>query len=140
MTDKGLGDIRLDDEDVERTSLVAGARQPEATTVSWSDRYAGGHATDAERRAMWRDFDNSWVMVAELVAATLTWGGIGWLLDNWLGLSPILMSLGFIIGSATGFYLVWGRSTGQIGRIGETPAAEPPTVDPAGDTANRQVA
>lgn len=90
---------------------------------------------------MWRDFDNSWVMVSELVGATLTWGGIGWLADRWLGLAPVLMSIGFVLGFATGFYLLWARSTGRItaargraarqaAKVGTTTTDSPDTTDP----------
>jgi F0F1-type ATP synthase assembly protein I len=54
-------------------------------------------------------------MVSELVAATLTWGAIGWLLDRWLGTEPWFLSIGFLLGWATGFYLVYLRSMGRIG-------------------------
>ena len=66
------------------------------------------------RQEFWRDFDSGWVMVAELLAAIFTWGGIGWLLDRWLGTPPWLMSFGFVLGFATGFYLLYARSTGKI--------------------------
>lgn len=66
-----------------------------------------------DRHEMWRDFDSGWVMTAELVSATFVWGGIGWLLDRWLGLAPWLMVAGFIIGFATGMYLVYLRAQEQ---------------------------
>ncbi|CAN5677523.1 hypothetical protein BH24ACT15_BH24ACT15_21080 [soil metagenome] len=93
-----------------------------ARRQSWQERYDAGQYSQDDRRAMWRDFDNSWVMVSELVGATLTWGGIGWLADRWLNLAPVLMSVGFVLGFATGFYLLWARSTGRIDR-GHAPAA-----------------
>lgn len=89
-------------------------------TPSWTERYAKGKDEQTLRREFWDDFDSGWTMVAELVGATLTWGGIGWLLDQWLGLAPILMSLGFIVGFSAGFYLVWARSTGRITRQRQT--------------------
>ncbi len=87
---------------------------------SWTERYAKGRTEDELRQEVWREFDNGWVMVSELVGATLTWGGIGWLADRWLGLAPILMSIGFVLGFATGFYLLWARSTGKITRRSKT--------------------
>lgn len=80
----------------------------------WSERYAQGRQAQQTRREFWQDFDSGWVMVAELVAATLTWGGIGWLADTWLQTAPWLMSIGFLVGFATGFYLVWARHIGKI--------------------------
>lgn len=70
--------------------------------------------------------DSGWIMMAELVSATLVWGGIGWLVDQWLGTGPWLMSLGFVVGNATGFYLIYLRSAGRIGRPGGSPAAADP--------------
>lgn len=68
-------------------------------------------------------------MVSELVAATLTWGAIGWLLDRWLGTGPWFLSIGFLVGWATGFYLVYLRSMGRIG----SPPSDPdrPETDPS---------
>ncbi len=63
------------------------------------------------RSDLWADMDTGWIMVAELIAATLVWGGIGWLFDRWLGTAPWLMSIGFVIGNATGMYLAWLRYT-----------------------------
>jgi F0F1-type ATP synthase assembly protein I len=105
---------------VDERPLVSGAmssaeRSGEAPRPSWAERYAKGQH-DEDRQAAFRAFDDAWVAVAELVGATLTWGGIGWLADRWLGTAPVLMSLGFLVGFATGFYLVWGRSTGRIRR------------------------
>jgi F0F1-type ATP synthase assembly protein I len=49
-------------------------------------------------------------MSVELIAAILTWGGIGWLVDRWLGTEPVLFGIGVMIGFAAGLYLVWYRS------------------------------
>jgi len=59
---------------------------------------------------MFAGSDEAWTMVAELVSAVVTWAGIGWLLDRWLGTAPWLLLIGILIGSATGFYLVLLRS------------------------------
>lgn len=64
--------------------------------------------------------DSGWIMATELVSATFIWGGIGWLLDMWLSTDPWLMSLGFVLGFAAGFYLVYLRSTGRIGKPGSS--------------------
>ncbi|MGI9017451.1 MAG: AtpZ/AtpI family protein [Euzebya sp.] len=117
-TDNGLGDFQETDhvDDIESVSLVTGARTTAAHKPTWAQRYADGAQTAEEKRELWKDFDNSWVMVSELVGATLTWGGVGWLADRLLGLAPLLMSLGFVVGFWCGFYLIWGRSTGRITR------------------------
>lgn len=43
----------------------------------------------------------------ELVAGLAVGGGIGWLLDSWLGTSPFLMILFFFLGAAAGMLNVW---------------------------------
>jgi len=68
-------------------------------------------------------------MVVELVTATFLWGGVGWLLDVWLSTEPWLMSAGFLVGGAAGFYLVYLRSMGRIGRAPPPPNAARPSRD-----------
>lgn len=75
-------------------------------------------------RTDWADLGTAWIMVAELISAVLTWGGIGWLLDRWLRTEPWLVLVGIVIGSATGSYLVYLRSQGMIGQ-GPTPRPSP---------------
>ncbi len=61
------------------------------------------------RRAALRGLDQSSVMGAELITATLTWAGIGWLVDRWLGTDPWFLVIGALVGNAAGIYLVWLR-------------------------------
>ncbi len=49
-------------------------------------------------------------MGAELITATLTWAGLGWLADRWLGTEPWFLAIGAIVGNAAGIYLVWFRA------------------------------
>lgn len=67
-------------------------------------------ARSSARRSAWTGVDQSSVMGVELLAATLTWAGIGWLADRWLGTGPWLLAIGAIVGNAAGLYLVWLRS------------------------------
>jgi ATP synthase protein I len=62
------------------------------------------------RRAIWNELDQSSVMSVELITAILTWAGIGWLVDRWVGTWPVFFGIGTIIGFAAGLYLVWMRS------------------------------
>jgi F0F1-type ATP synthase assembly protein I len=48
-------------------------------------------------------------MGAELLTATLTWAGIGWLIDRWLDTAPWFLAIGALLGNAAGIYLVWLR-------------------------------
>lgn len=58
-------------------------------------------------------------MGVELIAGTLTWAGIGWLLDRWLGTGPWLLAIGALVGNAAGLYLIWLRG----GRMDRAEAA-----------------
>ena len=67
--------------------------------------------------------NDGWLMAVELVTATFTWGGIGYLADRfWLGTYPVLMSIGFVIGFFAGMYLLWLKTSAP---------AEPPGSDAA---------
>jgi F0F1-type ATP synthase assembly protein I len=48
-------------------------------------------------------------MGVELLTATLTWAGIGWLVDRWLDTAPWFLAIGAVLGNAAGIYLVWLR-------------------------------
>lgn len=61
-------------------------------------------------RRFWVGLDEASTMGTELIAAILTWSGVGWLLDQWLGTRPWLLVSGAMIGNAAGLYLVWLRS------------------------------
>jgi len=63
---------------------------------------------DANRQ-LWAAADSGWVLTVELITAVFTWGGIGWLLDRWLGTAPWLLITGFTVGWVTGIYLAWLR-------------------------------
>jgi ATP synthase protein I len=63
----------------------------------------------SHRRGTMRGLDQSSVMGVELITATLTWAGIGWLVDRWLGTEPWFLAIGAILGNAAGIYLVWLR-------------------------------
>lgn len=56
------------------------------------------------------DRGDGWTLAMELLTATFFWGGIGWLVDGWLGTGPVLMALGFVLGNGLGIYLIWVRS------------------------------
>lgn len=64
---------------------------------------------DNHRRGVLRGLDQSSVMGVELITATLTWAGIGWLIDRWLGTEPWFLAIGALLGNAAGIYLVWLR-------------------------------
>lgn len=49
-------------------------------------------------------------MSMELLAGILVWGGVGWLVDGWLGTRPWLFVVGTLLGFGAGLYLVWHRA------------------------------
>ena len=49
-----------------------------------------------------------WSIIGTLVAGVLAWGGIGWLLDRWLG-TRYLVAVGILVGMAGAFYLIIKR-------------------------------
>ena len=52
--------------------------------------------------------DMVWSIIGTLVAGVLAWGGIGWLLDRWLG-TEFLVAIGILVGAAGAFYLIVRR-------------------------------
>lgn len=49
-----------------------------------------------------------WSIIGTLVAGVLAWGGIGWLLDRWLG-TRYLVAVGILLGMGGAFYLIIKR-------------------------------
>lgn len=64
----------------------------------------------SSRRGLWTGLDHASVMGMELMAAILTWTGIGWLVDRWLGTAPWFLAVGALLGNGAGLYLIWVRS------------------------------
>ncbi len=62
------------------------------------------------RRGIWVGLDQAHVMGVELMAAILTWAGIGSLIDRALGSGPWFLAIGALVGNFAGLYLVWMRS------------------------------
>jgi F0F1-type ATP synthase assembly protein I len=58
-----------------------------------------------------RGADVVWSIIGTLVAGVLAWGGIGWLLDRWLG-TRFLVAVGVVVGMAGAFYLIIKRYGG----------------------------
>lgn len=63
-------------------------------------------------------------MSVELIAAILTWTGIGWLVDEWLGTMPWFLVGGALLGNAAGLYLIWLRSGREEHGWGRETAAD----------------
>lgn len=87
------------------------------------------------RSPVYADLDRGWAMTVQLVAATLTWGGIGWLLDRWWGSDPWAMVVGFVVGNAAGLYLIWVRMCREEAAAARPEPAETETPPTAARTA-----
>ena len=55
-----------------------------------------------------REQDSAWKAVAYLITGPLIYGGIGYLLDRWLGTNWIV-GVGIVGGMALSLYLIWFR-------------------------------
>ncbi|MFD0520256.1 AtpZ/AtpI family protein [Paractinoplanes durhamensis] len=44
-----------------------------------------------------------------LIAGMLVWGGIGWLVDHWVGTTGIFAGIGAVVGTGAGIYLIVRR-------------------------------
>jgi F0F1-type ATP synthase assembly protein I len=51
---------------------------------------------------------DGWAVVSYLLAGVILYGGIGWLLDLWLGTRGFVAG-GIVLGAAAGVWLVWLR-------------------------------
>jgi ATP synthase protein I len=44
-----------------------------------------------------------------LISGMLFWGGMGWLVDKWLGTGTVFLPIGLILGLVAALYLVYVR-------------------------------
>lgn len=51
---------------------------------------------------------DAWAVISYLLAGVLLYGGLGWLLDLWLGTRGFVAG-GIVLGAAGGIVLVWLR-------------------------------
>ena len=100
------------------TSPEPSSGTPSAAAAAATPRKPAG------RLMMDSQHNDGWLMAVELVTATLTWGGIGYLADRfWLGTYPVLMSIGFVVGFFAGMYLLWLKTSRPV---------DPETTEAAG--------
>ncbi|HEX6263528.1 MAG TPA: hypothetical protein VF097_11850 [Actinomycetota bacterium] len=57
----------------------------------------------------WSGFGEAWAVTATLIAGMVAWGGIGYLLDLWLGFRWLFLPIGAVVGMGGGIYLVYIR-------------------------------
>lgn len=51
---------------------------------------------------------DGWAVISYLLGGVILYGGIGWLLDLWLGTRGFV-AVGIVLGAAAGIWLVWLR-------------------------------
>jgi ATP synthase protein I len=55
-----------------------------------------------------REQSDAWNAFALIASGVTVWGGVGWLLSEWLD-NRIYLMIGIIVGAAAALYLVWVR-------------------------------
>jgi len=86
-----------------------------ATISPPDDTHARPTAVAGALRSSMRGLDQASIMGVELVAAILTWGAIGWFIDDRFGTGPWGIAIGALIGNAAGLYLVFLRGNSMEG-------------------------
>lgn len=51
---------------------------------------------------------DAWAVISYLLAGVIFYGGIGWLVDQWLGTRGFV-GAGIVLGAAGGIWLIWLR-------------------------------
>lgn len=51
---------------------------------------------------------DAWGAFSLVASGVLVWGGVGWLMSEWLG-NRIFLLLGLLVGMGAALYLVWLR-------------------------------
>jgi F0F1-type ATP synthase assembly protein I len=55
----------------------------------------------------WRGVGTAWALTGTLAAGILIWGGVGYLLDRWIGFRHLFLPIGMLIVSCVSIYLVY---------------------------------
>jgi len=63
---------------------------------------------ERDRAQSEKDAAAAWSVPAYLLAGMAMYGGIGWLLDRWLGTSWLVL-VGVLLGTALAMYVIWLR-------------------------------
>ncbi len=51
----------------------------------------------------------AWSVIATLLSGILVWGGVGYLVDRWVGFHWLFLPIGMVIGVSTSIYMVYVR-------------------------------
>lgn len=55
-----------------------------------------------------REQSDAWNAFALVASGVTVWGGVGWLVSEWLN-NRVYLMIGIIVGAAAALYLVWVR-------------------------------
>jgi F0F1-type ATP synthase assembly protein I len=80
--------------------------------------------------------DEGWAVMTTLIGGFIVWGGIGWLLDHWIG-TRFLTPVGLVVGMALGIYAVvarFGLATGPKETRPTDPVDGPPPASSRRET------
>ncbi len=66
-------------------------------------------AAGPRRGDAWRGAGTAWAITGTLLAGILVWGGIGYLVDRWIGFHWVFLPVGMLVGAGTAIYLVYVR-------------------------------
>jgi len=65
--------------------------------------------TEAEQREGLNTANTAWIIVSHLITGIGLYAALGWLLSLWLGMAPLLISVGALLGMFLALYLVHRR-------------------------------
>ena len=68
----------------------------------------------AERRELYNGFGNALSLGIEFALGPVIFGGLGWALDRWLGLFPVLTVVLSIVGVVATFVRMWFRYDAEM--------------------------
>ena len=46
----------------------------------------------------WKGANQAWSAIGTMLAGIVVWGGVGWLLDRWLGFDGLFLPIGMLLG------------------------------------------
>ena len=118
--DKG-GDTRMPDRGLSGTQVERETRARLQDLDRRLSQATGRHAPPVDRDNRGTALGLAFRLAVELVAGLVVGGGIGWLLDYWLGTLPIFLLIFFALGAAAGILNVI-RTAKQI-QVTPDPAA-----------------
>jgi ATP synthase protein I len=57
----------------------------------------------------WKGANQAWSVIGTLLAGIVVWGGVGWLLDRWLGFDGLFLPIGMLLGVGASIYVIYVR-------------------------------